>query len=152
MKAGSKRLKKLKLKMKKKGINHMTLIQYLNEKNYFLEKFCQLNETQFKLLQQGHVEGLDYFYNQRESIIGIIRNIDTKITKCLMAKDSQKLTGPDRNAVKKSMSIKDEYVQLIMMQDLEIIAHIDTLKATIFNELKSVSAAKKLTSGYKSEI
>ena len=130
----------------------MTLIQYLNEKNYFLEKFCQLNETQFKLLQQGHVEGLDYFYNQRESIIGIIRNIDTKITKCLMAKDSQKLTGPDRNAVKKSMSIKDEYVQLIMMQDLEIIAHIDTLKATIFNELKSVSAAKKLTSGYKSEI
>ena len=130
----------------------MVLIQYLNEKNYFLEKFCQLNETQFKLLQQGHIEGLDYFYNQRESIIGIIRNIDTKITKCLIAPDSQKLTGPDREAVKKSMSIKDEYVQLIMMQDLEIIAHIDTLKTTIFNELRAVSAGKKLAAGYKSEI
>lgn len=130
----------------------MALIQYLNEKNYFLEKFCQLNETQFKLLQQGHIEGLDYFYNQRESIIGIIRNIDAKITKCLIVPDSQKLTGPEREAVKKSMSIKDEYVQLIMMQDLEIIAHIDTLKTTIFNELRTVSAAKKLVTGYKSEI
>jgi hypothetical protein len=152
MKAGSKRLKKSKLKMKKKGNNHMALIQYLNERNYFLEKFCQLNETQFKLLQQGHVDGLDHFYNQRESVIGIIRNIDTKITKCLMEPNSQKLTGPDRDAVKKSMAIKDEYVQLIMAQDLDIIAYIDDLKTTIFNELKAVSAGKKLTSGYKPEI
>ena len=130
----------------------MTLIQFLNEKNYFLEKFCQLNETQFKLLQQGHIEGLDYFYNQRESIIAIVRNIDTKITKCLMAPDSQKLTGPDREAVKKAMAIKDEYVNLIMGQDLEIIAHIDDIKTNIFNELKAVSTSKKVVSGYKSEL
>lgn len=138
--------------MKKKGDSVMVLIQFLNEKNYFLEKFCQLNETQYKLLQQGHIEGLDYFYNQRESIVGIIRNIDAKITKCLMAQDSQKLTGPERESVKKAMAIKDEYVQLIMAQDLDIISHIDTLKTTIFNELKSVSSSKKLLTGYKSEL
>ncbi len=130
----------------------MTLIQFLNEKNYFLEKFCQLNETQFKLLQQGHIEGLEYFYNQRESIIGIVRNIDSKITKCLTAPDSQKLTGPEREAVKKAMAIKDEYVQLIMVQDLDIIAHIDSLKTDFFNELKATSTSKKVVNGYKSEI
>lgn len=134
----------------------MTLIQFLNEKNYFLEKFCQLNETQLKLLQQGHVEGLDYFYNQRESIIGIVRNIDAKITKCLTGPSdkpsSQKLTGPERDAVKKAMAIKDEYVNLIMGQDLEIIACIDHLKTGIFNELKAVSSTKKMVTGYKSEI
>lgn len=117
-----------------------------------MEKFCQLNETQFKLLQQGHIQGLDYFYNQRESIINIIRNIDTKITRCLTAPDSQKLTGPEREAVKKSMAIKDEYVHLIMTQDLDIIAHIDTLKTSIFNELKTVAAGKKLAAGYKTEL
>ena len=130
----------------------MTLIQFLNEKNYFLEKFCQLNETQFKLLQQGHIEGLDYFYNQRESIIAIVRNIDAKITKCLTAPDSQKLTGPEREAVKKAMAIKDEYVNLILGQDLDIISHIDALKVNIFNELKAVSSSKKMVNGYKSEL
>lgn len=130
----------------------MALIQFLNEKNYFLEKFCQLNETQFKLLQQGHIEGLDYFYNQRESIISIVRNIDAKITKCLTAPDSQKLTGPERESVKKAMAIKDEYVNLILGQDLDIIAHIDALKVNIFNELKAVSSTKKMVNGYKSEL
>lgn len=128
----------------------MTLIQYLNEKNYFLEKFCQLNEVQFKLLQHGHVEGLDHFYNQRESIISIIKNIDTKINQTITMNPTEKLTGPERESVKKAMGAKDEYVKLILDQDLEIMACIDHLKSEIFKELKTVSAGKKLVTSYKS--
>lgn len=128
----------------------MTLIQYLNEKNYFLEKFCQLNEVQFKLLQHGHVDGLDHFYNQRESIISIIKNIDSKINQTITMNPTEKLTGPERESVKKAMLAKDEYVKLILDQDLEIMACIDQLKAEIFKELKTVSAGKKLVASYKS--
>ena len=128
----------------------ITLIQYLNEKNYFLEKFCQLNEVQFKLIQHGHVDGLDHFYNQRESIISIIKNIDSKINQTITMNPTDKLTGPERESVKKAMLAKDEYVKLILDQDLEIIACIDQLKAEIFKELKTVSAGKKLVASYKS--
>ena len=50
------------------------------------------------------------------------------------------------------MAIKDEYVNLIVTQDLDIIAHIDAIKSEIFRELKAVSSSKKMLTGYKSEL
>ena len=39
------------------------LIQFLNEKNHFLEKFFTLNESQIARLEAGKFDDLELFYN-----------------------------------------------------------------------------------------
>ena len=57
------------------------LIQFLNEKNHFLEKFYALNEAQIAHLESGHFEDIERFYNQREDLLKVIKYIDSEIHK-----------------------------------------------------------------------
>ena len=59
----------------------MKTVQLLNEKNHFLEKFYSLNEKQLVQLSASRFENVEYFYNQREDILKIIKYIDAELSR-----------------------------------------------------------------------
>lgn len=130
----------------------MKTVQLLNEKNHFLEKFYSLNEKQLVQLSASKFENVEYFYNQREDILKIIKYIDAELAR---AHDNEvamnlAISGQDQLAVKECLRVKDIYVNRIVEQDIQIISLIEKLKNNIITELKTVRGARRAMTGYKS--
>ncbi|MBC7754926.1 MAG: hypothetical protein H7Z71_11860 [Moraxellaceae bacterium] len=130
----------------------MKTIQLLNEKNHFLEKFYSLNEKQLVQLSASQFENVEYFYNQREDILKIIKYIDAEL---LRTHDDEvamntAISSQDQAAVKECLRVKDIFVYRIVEQDVQIISLIEKLKNNIITELKSVRGARRAMTGYKS--
>ncbi len=128
------------------------LVQLLNEKNHFLEKFYSLNESQINRLQQGHFDDIERFYNQREDLLKILKYVDSEITKShMLFKD---ITGPfdeiQKTAIKDCLRAKEMYVKRILDQDLIVLGLIDEAKSQIIRELQDVKKASRAMAGYKS--
>lgn len=130
----------------------MKTVQLLNEKNHFLEKFYSLNEKQLVQLSASKYENVEYFYNQREDILKIIKYIDAELTRAHNDEVAMNLaiSEQDQLAVKECLRIKDIYVNRIVEQDVQIISLIEKLKNNIITELKTVRSARRAMTGYKS--
>ncbi len=130
----------------------MKTVQLLNEKNHFLEKFYSLNEKQLVQLSASKFENVEYFYNQREDILKIIKYIDAELTRVHNDEVAMNLAVSDQDqaAVKECLRIKDIYVNRIVEQDVQIISLIEKLKNNIITELKTVRGARRAMTGYKS--
>ena len=127
------------------------LIQFLNEKNHFLEKFYALNESQLVRMRAGLFDELETFYNQREDLLKIIKYIDAEVHK---AHELYKvMTGTFADAQKTEiyacLRTKEAYAKHILEQDLQILGLIDDAKSTIIRELQGVQKARKAMAGYK---
>jgi hypothetical protein len=127
------------------------LIQYLNEKNHFLEKFYTLNEEQIIRLEAGMFEELEVFYNQREDLLKIIKYVDAQIHKAHMFhKDvTGAFTENEKAEIRESMRAKEAYVKRILEQDLKVLGMIDDAKSNIIKELKGIQKTRKALTGYK---
>ena len=130
----------------------MRLVQLLNEKNHFLEKFCSLNENQINKLQQGMFDDIERFYNQREDLLKILKYVDSEINKSHMTyKDaSGAFDAVQKKEIKECLHIKEMYVKKILDQDLEVLGLIDEAKSQIIRELQDIKKASRALSGYKS--
>ncbi len=130
----------------------MRLIQFLNEKNHFLEKFCSLNEKQISLLESGQFDEIEKFYNQREDLLKILKYIDAEIYKAHMSQKDE-ATGFSENQkqeIREALRTKEIYVKKILDQDLIVLSLIDDAKNRIIRELQDVQKARKALAGYKS--
>lgn len=127
------------------------LIQFLNEKNHFLEKFFALNESQITRLETGRFEDLEKFYNQREDLLKIIKYIDSEIHKAhMLHKDIVgQFSEEQKTEIRESMRTKEAYVRRILEQDLQVLGMIDDAKSMIIKELKGIQTARKAMTGYK---
>lgn len=128
------------------------LVQTLNEKNHFLEKFYSLNESQIEKLRAGNFDDIERFYNQREDLLKILKYVDSEINRShLLHKD---LTGSfdaaQKTAIKECLRAKEMYVKRILDQDLVVLGLIDDAKSQIIRELQDVKKASRALSGYKS--
>lgn len=130
------------------------LIQFLNEKNHFLEKFFALNESQITRLEKGMFEELETFYNQREDLLKIIKYIDSEIHKAHMQhKDNfGKFSEEQKSEIRDSLRAKEAYVIRILEQDLQVLGLIDDAKSTIIRELKGIQKSRKALNGYKASL
>ncbi len=130
----------------------MKTVQLLNEKNHFLEKFYSLNEKQLVQLSASQFENIEYFYNQREDILKIIKYIDAELSRTHNDEVAMNaaITGQDQAAVRECLRIKDIFVNRIIEQDVQIISLIEKLKNNIITELKTVRGARRAMTGYKS--
>ncbi len=130
------------------------VVQLLNEKNHFLEKFMSLNEKQIARLEKGHFDQVEQFYNQREDLIKIIKYIDSEINKAQMnpAKQDISLVESDKKLIKECLKTKDTYTSKILDQDMQVLALIDQAKSQIIKELQEVRLGKRAMAGYKSNI
>lgn len=128
------------------------LIQFLNEKNHFLEKFYSLNESQITRLEAGKFEDLELFYNQREDLLKIIKYIDAEIHKAhMLHKDIVgQFSEEQKTEIRESMRTKEAYVRRILEQDLQVLGMIDDAKSMIIKELKGMQKTRRALTGYKS--
>ncbi len=127
------------------------LIQFLNEKNHFLEKFYTLNESQITRLEAGKFDDLELFYNQREDLLKIIKYIDAEIHKAhMLHKDIVgQFSEEQKTEIRESMRTKEAYVRRILEQDLQVLGMIDDAKSMIIKELKGMQKTRRAMTGYK---
>ncbi len=127
----------------------VAIINLLNSKNHYLEKFYTLNEEHILRFHQGEIEFLEDFYDRREKILETIQYIDTRI------EQEQSLVGDsvselDRKQIWEALTVKDEFVRRILDQDLEILAKMDEIKSNIIQELRGVGKNKNQLGKFKS--
>jgi len=122
------------------------LITLIYEKNHYLEKFYAQNETELKNFLNGEFANLDSFYSAREKILEMIRYVDAQIEKI---QNSIQLSDFEKKELRKALRIKDEYVERILQQDLEVLSCLDRAKSEIIFELQQIRKGKKAISGYK---
>jgi hypothetical protein len=129
----------------------LRIIDLLQEKNHYLEKFYSLNETELINFYHGNFDKLEYFYNTRERILEIIKYIDGQLDN--IQNDLQTVANArpeERLKIREAMAVKDEYVGRIIDQDLEVLACIEAAKSNIIRELQDVRRVRKAVGGYKS--
>jgi hypothetical protein len=127
------------------------LITLVYEKNHYLEKFYSVNEKELAQFIVGNFENLEGFYQTREQIMEMIRYVDLQIDKSHneILHSGRDLSDEIKRELKRAMKIKDEYVDRILHQDLDVLSCIDRAKNEIIRELQSVKRNKKAVSGYR---
>ena len=126
-----------------------TILNLLRDKNYHLQKFFQRNETELMNFTEGHFENLEVFYQSRETILDLVRCIDDLIEQAAQAEGSDDVTDQHRSEMLRLMNQKNDLVQRILAQDLQILSAIEVAKSNIIRELRGVGAAKKAVGAYR---
>ncbi|GIL16780.1 MAG: hypothetical protein BroJett040_05310 [Oligoflexia bacterium] len=127
----------------------LRIINLLNQKNHYLEKFYTLNETELLNFSKANFDNLENFYQTREKLLEIIRYLDSEIDAC-QSEAAVAVTAELRRDMKEALAIKDEYVNRILAQDLEVLSCIEVEKSNIIKELQEIRNNKKAISSYKS--
>ncbi len=128
-----------------------SIIELLNEKNQFLEKFYRLNEVELERFTAGEFENLEHFYASRDGILEMIKKLDEKIE---VAEDipsrPEDVTSEMKKSVMGALQYKNDLVNRILEQDLRILSAIESEKSQIIKELSAVRTARKAIGSYKS--
>ncbi len=128
-----------------------TIINLLNDKNYHLRKFLELNESELFNFAEGDFDNLEVFYQSRETILELIRCIDKLIEAAAVAHaDPAEIADTHKKAMITAMNKKNDLVTSILAQDLQILSVIEMAKSNIIKELRQVQGAKKAVGAYKS--
>ena len=125
------------------------IITLINQKNHYLEKFYSANEIEILNFVGGDFSNLENFYQNREKILEMIKYIDGQIDAA--SAEGKELTASERKEVTEGLAIKDEYVNRILGQDLEILATIEEAKSSIIRELQDVRKTRKVVGSYRSK-
>ena len=127
----------------------LRIITLLNQKNHYLEKFYSLNETELLNFSEGNFSNLEKFYATREKILELIKYLDYELD----AVQNESIdTSPEfKSQAREAMAIKDEYVNRILGQDLDILACIESAKSSIIRELQGIQQTKRVVGKYKTK-
>ncbi len=123
------------------------LLDLMDQKNHFLEKFYTVNETHLEQFLRNRFEQINEFYDARENILEILKYIDQEIQVVSNATTEESMLGIQK--LKECLSLKDTFVQKILEQDIDILSCIEAAKNSIIAELKEVRNGKKVISAYK---
>ncbi len=127
------------------------IINLLNDKNFHLQKFLQLNEHELLNFADGNFDNLEVFYQSRETILDLIRCIDRLIETASVAHaEPGKISAQHKQQMIRAMAVKNDTVTQILAQDLQILAVIEQEKSDIIKELRTVQTGKKVVGAYKS--
>lgn len=124
------------------------IIQLLDQKNHYLEKFYALGEEALTELSKGQFNDIESFYDNREKILEMIRYIDFEVNEA-QNQITEEVDSVSRQEVKERLKVKEVYVSQILDQDLSIMSFIEQVKSEIIRELQQVKQAKKAVGGYK---
>ncbi|HVK62452.1 MAG TPA: hypothetical protein VM432_12920 [Bdellovibrionales bacterium] len=123
------------------------VVSLLREKNDYLERFHAINEHEIINFNAGDFENVEAFYQARDKILDLIRFIDGLIseenTRVTIA-----VTHEQRAEVELLLHRKDEWVNSILAQDLQIMEYIEREKSNIIRELRSTAQARRAVGAY----
>ena len=127
------------------------ILNLLDEKNHYLEKFYKLNENELINLSGQNYENIEIFYAAREGLLRMINKIDDMVDEQIQFNeiDIKSLSGIYKKKLLASLSYKTDVVNLILAQDLEIISYVERAKSELINELTKVSKEKSLSRSLK---
>lgn len=118
-----------------------------------MEKFYTLNEEELVRFLEGHFENLEKFYESRDCLLELVHKIDKKIEKinqnCF---EVSVVSDQQKREVLEAMSFKNDIVQRILAQDLQILSCIEEEKSRIIKDLKETKTVRKAIGAYKSGI
>lgn len=126
------------------------LVDLLDEKNQYLEKFFELNETELHCFADGNFDNVENFYQSREKILDIIRCLDVLVDDEVSALAEAAITATVRAEIQDLMDHKDRLAKQIIAQDLQVLAAIEDEKSNIIRELKNTKQTRKVVSAYHS--
>ena len=128
-----------------------TIINLLKDKNFHLQKFYQLNETELLNFAENNFDNLEVFYQSRETLLDLVRCIDRLVEAASAATTSPgEVSERCKKELLETMNFKGELVTRILGQDLQILSVIENAKSDIIRELRQVATAKKAVGAYKS--
>ncbi len=113
------------------------VVYYLELKNKFYEKFLSVTANFLTHVQQDRWENVEYFMDNRERILNIIRSYDFKIAELFQQINvaSSKLESyGDR--VKGLLEEREKLGKRIIDQDLVLIGKIDEVRMETIREIK----------------
>ena len=127
------------------------ILNLLDEKNHYLEKFYKLNEIELINLSGQNYENIEIFYAAREGLLRMINKIDDMVDEQIQFNEIEikSLSGIYKKKLLASLSYKTDVVNLILAQDLEIISYVERAKSELINELTKVSKEKSLSRSLK---
>ena len=126
------------------------VIDLLEEKNLCLERFVNINDKQMKFIYDGNFDDLNDFYDARENILNMIQRVDEMIELASLNFKEDSNSPQIKERIRSKISKKDELVNLILEQDLEILSVIDRAKSDIIKELSAIKTGRKMIGAYKS--
>lgn len=127
------------------------VVNLLRERNRFLAKFSALNIAECGRMAEGQFDRIDDFYTAREGILEIVKQIELMMDKQLTSDKSVFQIAPSmKRVVSDLLKERDELVNQILSQDLEILQMIDQAKNQIIHELQGLRRGRKVISSYKS--
>jgi hypothetical protein len=127
----------------------VNVMELLNEKNDVLARFHDLNEQELLNFADGNFDRFELFYQERENLLEIIKTLDDEIGHAHLPGAAVKSSDDERARVLRLMDVKNDLVQRILAQDLQILSLIETAKSEIIRELRTTNEAKKAIGGYK---
>lgn len=126
------------------------LMELLDEKNQYLERFFELNESELLNFADGYFDNVESFYQAREKILDIVRCIDALVDDEVALISDDGVSPSMRIEMKDLMAQKDKLAKQILAQDLQVLAAIETEKSNIIRELKSTGQNRKAVAAYRS--
>lgn len=127
-----------------------TIINLLKDKNYHLGKFLELNESELLNFTEGNFENLEVFYQSRGTILDLVGCIDRLIEAAANTQEAGAVVSDqNKKEMVLAMNAKNDMVQRILAQDLQILSVIEQAKSQIIRELRTVQAGKKAIGHYK---
>jgi hypothetical protein len=126
------------------------LMDLLDEKNQYLERFFELNESELINFSDGYFDNVESFYQAREKILDIVRCIDALVDDEVALISDDGVSQSMRAEMKDLMAQKDKLAKQILAQDLQVLAAIETEKSNIIRELKSTGQNRKAVAAYRS--
>jgi len=127
------------------------IIGLLREKNQFLKKFYTLNKAELLRLSEGDFSRLDIFYQSRETILDMITHVENRMEETLgVTAVVDPVSEEERLRIRRELDFKDDVVNEILDQDLQILSFIENAKTDIIKELQDVSKKRDVIGSYNS--
>ena len=122
----------------------------LLEKNELLSKFFKINADEMSSIACGNFDNLEKFYSAREGLLDILEKVDEIIERKASEVVPGSTNGDQRREIEDMLNAKNEWINKILHQDLEILSAIDDAKSDIIRELSTVRKSRKAVGAYKS--
>lgn len=122
----------------------------LEERNKYLTKFLIVTEDEEKKFRTGNFNGIDQFYEARESLLEMVQQIEKLMDNHLKLKAEDVIAETLRRSVDVSLRLRDELIRRILDLDLSVLGLIESQKSLMLRELQAIGKGKKVVSKYHS--
>lgn len=121
-----------------RGVNMEEVIQYLEMKNNYYEKFFDISLKFLGETKNNHWDNLKFFVENRERLLNIIRSLDQKIARAFnKSTNNEDEINSYRDTLRKLFDKKKELGEKIISIDLQLISKIDSMKTHTIKQLKT---------------